>query len=198
VKHYHNSKDWNYYIKLFDISNYDPSVDATPNQLVYKYLKQLNAYGIQIPSKSFNQKQKASMEVASILLSLMLKNTGHPILKPEKILSNSGFSKSTKLTRQNLSKLITRNFSQIAKKLEKNQKPNFIKWTLAGRNPSDIKLGVVDIIKLENNKVEYLNNSKLELNNYSMVKTFSNTLDVLTCQHVGCSYMLILNRWENN
>ncbi len=192
VNHFYPYEDRDYYMKLYDISNYDPVIGSVPNQQIYKYLKRLNAYGIKILAKNFPQKNRANIKVASILISMIQRNNYNTKIEPSKVLSDSGFSNLTKLTQQKLAKLLNNNFTLSSIKLNKNQKSKLVKFFLLKKYSNrDGVLYALDIIGDDS-----LNNSEVELTNYAMAKIFSNTLDVLTCGHVGCSYQQILIRWE--
>lgn len=187
INYYYPTTDKAFYLKLYDLNNFVPYLGVSSNAASYKYLKQLNAYGVRIQKGLFSSYEDAPIGLAANMISIAKtkKATG-----ASAIISKAGYTTTTRLTRRIYSKLLVDNFNIANVKLNKNPLATFLQWKIKNRVYADSRLAAFEIIpsgEITNNTVYALKSNKT-IKHYDLVQMLSDTLDVVTCGHKGCSY----------
>ena len=191
IEYYFHHDDWPYYKKLYDVYNFDPQTGYPKNHASYKYIKKLYAYGVDFYSygKFVNYAgEYSSMSFAAGDISDALKNHFNIKKTASKIISDGGYSKDTILTRHTYGKLLVNNFNLQNISLGKNQKATYKQLTKKGISDSDAKLSALKILPIYASQNIY----NMRIKYYQALQMITDTLDVVTCEHKGCSYEEIL------
>jgi len=192
IEYYFNHDDWHYYKKLYNVYNFDPKIGYPKNSAFYKYVKQVYAYGVDYYSYGLFSNyagEYGSIKDAAGDISNALKEHFNIKKSVSKIINDARYSNNTILTRHKYGKLLIYNFGLNNISLNKNQKATYLQLIKKGISETDARISALKII-YPAYKSQSIYNMRIKY--YQMLQMISDSLDVVTCGHKGCSYEEIL------